>query len=120
MNLEKFYEIQPYELNKKEKNDIFFDEIKSLTFHHYEKCLGYKKIIDKLNLNINDIDKLEDIPYIPVRLFKEFDLKSVSDEEVFKVMTSSGTSGQAVSKITLRDLSAQAFLTVSISVLMKA
>lgn len=101
MKLEKFYEIEPYELDKKEKDKLFFGEIKSLTEHHYNNCEGYKKIIDKLNIDIKNIEKTEDIPYIPVRLFKEFDLKSVSDEDVFKTMTSSGTSGQAVSKIYL-------------------
>jgi hypothetical protein len=44
---------------------------------------------------------LEAIPYIPVRLFKEFELCSVPRTEVIKTMTSSGTTGQAVSKIFL-------------------
>lgn len=101
MNLEKFHEIQPYELDKNEKNTLFFEEMKSLVKHHYNNCDGYKKIIDKLNICVDNLDKTENIPYIPVRLFKEFDLKSVPQEEVFKIMTSSGTSGQAVSKITL-------------------
>lgn len=101
MTLEKFYELEPYELNKKEKNELFFEEIKSLTKHHYNSCSGYKKILDRLNVNSESIEKVEDIPFIPVRLFKEFDLKSVSDEDIFKTMTSSGTSGQAVSKIFL-------------------
>ena len=38
---------------------------------------------------------------LPVRLFKELELKSVEQEDVVKMMTSSGTTGQAVSKIFL-------------------
>jgi hypothetical protein len=38
---------------------------------------------------------------IPVRLFKEYDLLSVPKEEIVKTMTSSGTTGQSVSKIFL-------------------
>jgi phenylacetate-coenzyme A ligase PaaK-like adenylate-forming protein len=45
--------------------------------------------------------KLEDLPFLPVRLFKHLDLLSVSREQVFKTLTSSGTSGQAVSRIFL-------------------
>ena len=101
MNLEKFHEVEPYELNKNEKKNLFFDEIKSLTEYHYKNCNEYKKIIDKLNINTDNLKNTEEIPYIPVRLFKEFNLKSVPDEEIFKTMTSSGTSGQAVSKIFL-------------------
>ena len=42
-----------------------------------------------------------DLPFLPVRLFKELELKSVSQEDIVKTMTSSGTTGQAVSKIYL-------------------
>jgi hypothetical protein len=49
-----------------------------------------------------------DIPFLPVGLFKEFDLKSVPQEEVFKITTSSGTTGQAVSRIYLDRATARA------------
>ena len=39
------------------------------------------------------------MPFIPVSLFKMFNLLSIPKEQIFKTMTSSGTSGQAVSKI---------------------
>jgi phenylacetate-coenzyme A ligase PaaK-like adenylate-forming protein len=42
-----------------------------------------------------------EIPLLPVRLFKMFNLYSVPKSEIVKTMTSSGTSGQAVSKIYL-------------------
>ena len=38
----------------------------------------------------------KELPFLPVRLFKELDLRSVPKEEVVKTMTSSGTTGQAV------------------------
>ena len=41
------------------------------------------------------------MPFIPVSLFKMFNLLSIPKEQIFKTMTSSGTSGQAVSKIFL-------------------
>jgi len=45
--------------------------------------------------------KLEELPFLPVRLFKHERLVSVKDEEIIKTMTSSGTSGQNVSQIFL-------------------
>lgn len=42
---------------------------------------------------------IADIPFYPVRMFKEYELSSIPKDEVFKVMTSSGTTGQRVSKI---------------------
>ena len=43
----------------------------------------------------------KDIPFLPVRLFKELNLRSISDKDIVKTMTSSGTTGQQVSKIYL-------------------
>lgn len=42
-----------------------------------------------------------DMPYVPVSAFKEMELCSVPKEKVVKVVTSSGTGGQRVSKICL-------------------
>jgi hypothetical protein len=46
-------------------------------------------------------ESLTELPYLPVSLFKTHELSSVPSSQVFKVMTSSGTTGQAVSKVFL-------------------
>ena len=101
MDLNKFNKIEPYSLAKSDKEKLLFEALMYLTKYHYDKCGYYKNIIDKLHIDKNTIKTTRDIPFIPVRLFKEFELKSVSNEEVFKMLTSSGTSGQSVSKIYL-------------------
>lgn len=101
MNYNDVLEISPFSLNKEEKSKLFTEYLKELSLKHYQKCENYRKIVDKLNCNLSEIKNYTEIPFLPVRLFKEFDLKSISPEEVFKTMTSSGTSGQAVSKIYL-------------------
>jgi phenylacetate-coenzyme A ligase PaaK-like adenylate-forming protein len=50
---------------------------------------------------IQRMERLEDFPFLPVRIFKELELKSVPENEIFKVMKSSGTTGQLQSKIFL-------------------
>lgn len=101
MNYNDVLEISPFSLNKGEKSKLFTEYLKELSLKHYQKCENYRKIVDKLNCNLSEIKNYTEIPFLPVRLFKEFDLKSIPTEEVFKTMTSSGTSGQAVSKIYL-------------------
>lgn len=101
MNYNDVLEISPFSLNKEEKSKLFTEYLKQLSLKHYQKCENYRKIVDKLNCNLSEIKNYTEIPFLPVRLFKEFDLKSIPTEEVFKTMTSSGTSGQAVSKIYL-------------------
>lgn len=101
MNYNDVLEVSPFSLNKEEKSKLFTEYLKELSLKHYQKCENYRKIVDKLNCNLSEIKNYTEIPFLPVRLFKEFDLKSIPTEEVFKTMTSSGTSGQAVSKIYL-------------------
>ena len=52
-------------------------------------------------LDISNLPDFEHLPFIPVRLFKEFELRSVPKEEIVKTMTSSGTTGQRRSMIFL-------------------
>lgn len=91
----------PYALPSAEKRKRMEFGINELTQHHYANCPEYGRVLNGLGFDCSTAHSLEDVPMIPVRLFKEFDLLSVSNEEIAKTMTSSGTSGQAVSKIYL-------------------
>ena len=106
IDLEYLFNISPFTLDKKAKSDLYLEFMKDLSIYHYHHCKEYKKIIDTFNINLEKINDIRDIPYLPVRLFKEFELKNVKKENVFKTMTSSGTSGQAVSKIFLDKITA--------------
>ena len=96
-----FFDIAPYSLTKSEKNEHFFYGMKMLTKHHYLNCREYPKILDVLGFDLSTIHSIVNIPFLPVRLFKEYDLLSVDRTQVVKTMTSSGTTGQNVSKIFL-------------------
>jgi len=101
MDLEDLLQIEPYSLNKEEKKDVLSSELIQLTKFHYQKSEKYKKMMDAIDLDINKIFTYSDLPFLPVRMFKELELLSVPSEEIVKTMTSSGTSGQQVSKIFL-------------------
>ena len=96
-----FLDIEPYSLNKAEKRELLTKELSELTQMHYKRSELYRRMLDALNFDVNDISDYYDIPFLPVRLFKEMDLLSVPKEEIVKTMTSSGTTGQSVSKIYL-------------------
>lgn len=97
--IEDFYNIEPYSLNKEEKSDLITKELIELTRHHREACREYDRFLKAVNYDEAEVKGPEDIPFYPVRLFKDVDLLSIPREEVFKTMTSSGTTGQRVSKI---------------------
>ena len=99
-------------LGKKEKSNFFLAYVNKLTFHHFKNCKIYKKIIKNLKFNLSKKNKLEDYPMIPVRLFKKYDLYSVSKNKIIKTLVSSGTSGQKLSKIYLDRVNAESQLRV--------
>lgn len=93
--------ISPFSLEKTAKEKLLTEKLVQLTEYHKQNCQEYNKILDKLSYDSSKVKSYYDIPFLPVRLFKEYKLYSIPDEEIFKTMTSSGTTGQAVSKIVL-------------------
>jgi len=82
------------------KRPRLLDELRRLTDLHYGACEQYGTLLDKM-LGRNTANELEELPFLPVRLFKHERLLSVPAADVVKTMTSSGTSGQSVSQIFL-------------------
>lgn len=83
------------------KNQIsFLDKIYELNNFHYKNSKKFKKILDAL-FQKNKKKTLENLPFIPAKLFKEIELKSIIDKNIFKILLSSGTSGTKKSKIFL-------------------
>jgi phenylacetate-coenzyme A ligase PaaK-like adenylate-forming protein len=95
-----FNKFEPFSLNQKEKYFFFFNEIKKLTNHHYANSEEFKKILNFTNKK-NNYKNLEDVPFLPIHLFKEYELMSVPKNKIFKTLNSSGTSGKKKSKIFL-------------------
>lgn len=63
----------------------------------------YRSYCDLLGIQADQVSKMADIPYLPIVMFREHDIKSGNwtDEKVFR---SSGTTGNSQSKHLVRDL----------------
>lgn len=91
MNFGELLEIPPFSLNKEQKNELLTRRLKELTHLHQSNCPEYRKILDSLNFDIDSVTSYAELPFLPVRMFKELSLKSIPQEEIVKTMTSSGT-----------------------------
>jgi phenylacetate-coenzyme A ligase PaaK-like adenylate-forming protein len=99
-NIEFFFNLEsPYYLAKEQKRTALDSCLKDLDKYHYNKCPPYKRIVDALDGQSSGI-------YLPVRLFKEFELMSISSEQILKTLMSSGTTSQKVSKIYIDKITA--------------
>jgi len=101
LTIDEIINIPPFSLNKKEKEKMLTTRLLELTTLHAKNCSEYAGMLRSIGLNAKKCNSYYDIPFLPVSLFKDSELKSIKEDEIFKVMTSSGTSGQAVSRIIL-------------------
>lgn len=99
--IEDFHKLQPYSLEKTAKEQLLLGELKKLTELHRARCVEYANYLDAIGYTYDRAQMLAEIPFVPIRIFKELKMKSIPDETVFKIMMSSGTSGQKQSKIYL-------------------
>lgn len=93
--------LPPYGMAKAEKQAFLTEELKTLSLHHAQRCPEYARMLNAVGCDPAGIQSFEELPPLPVRLFKEFSLKSVPEEDLHRTMTSSGTTGQQVSRIFL-------------------
>ena len=99
-------------INKLLKNDFFRDNTKNkfflfeknlnlLTKYHYRNSKKYKKVLTFLNYNPKKFYKIDMLPFISTRLFKNYDLLSKKKQNIIKILNSSGTTSNQKSKIFL-------------------
>ena len=88
-----------YSLDEASKSKFFKKYLNFLTTFHYKKSNLYKSYLNGINYNVKKNNNLSDIPFLPVRLFKEFDFLSIKKKEIYKTLLSSGTTSKNLSKI---------------------
>ncbi len=95
--------LPPFSLQQDQKADMLRASLQDLTGHHYESCELYRNIVDNVfgGTRALQFERIEDSPFLPVSFFKNHELFSVPREQIIRVLTSSGTSGQVPSRIYL-------------------
>ena len=101
MDINEILNIDPYSLDKEQKRTMLDARLQELTRLHYARCEPYRRMMNAVGLDLANLPEYDALPFLPVRLFKELELRSCAKEEVIKTMTSSGTTGQQVSRIYL-------------------
>jgi hypothetical protein len=97
MTFDDLLRLPPYSLDVAEKEAALLPELNALTRHHYENSEPYRRIADATWGGPLQAERLADIPYLPVSIFKELDLASIRGPAM--TLQSSGTTGQRPSRI---------------------
>lgn len=101
MTYDDLLDMNPYGVCAEEKRKIYAELLSELTDRHREHCEGYDRACGLLGDGKGTLRFPEEIPMVPVGLFKREDLRSIPEDEVFKTLTSSGTTGQRPSRVYL-------------------
>jgi hypothetical protein len=83
----------PFSLGGEEKDRVLGELLDGLTAHHRTHSAAYARVLAALWPDVPDGGTPADVPWLPVGLFKTHDLRSVPEERVVSVLSSSGTSG---------------------------
>jgi hypothetical protein len=99
MSLENLLKEEAYSLPQNAKGTFLLEHLNALTEHHYENCDFYRSVIDGIWGGQTKARLISEVPYLPVGLFKKQKLASISQDYISMTLTSSGTTGAAVSQI---------------------
>lgn len=100
--LEKFNELRTTDFEQE-----LFNHSITLNNFHIMKCSKYKKFVES-HFQIDKIPQsFEDLPFIPVEIFKNNKLYSCKEEDIYKTLLSSGTTSQKKSMICLDKINAR-------------
>lgn len=86
-----------YELTQTEKEALLLPLLLRLHTLHVERSDHYRRLFH----HFSTATSLTEFPFLAVRLFKQFALKSVADDDVFRVLQSSGTTAQVPARVFL-------------------
>ncbi|MFM2481463.1 acyl-protein synthetase [Celerinatantimonas sp. YJH-8] len=89
---EMLLEAPVYGLSQSQKMPLLLARLRELSLHHREHCGSYRQISDAAQACEQAQHYAELLP-LAVRLFKQRPLSSITQEQLFKTLSSSGTSG---------------------------
>jgi hypothetical protein len=107
MTLDDLIRLPQYSVPQAEKEASLLTELTRLSQWHRERSPEYARLTRILFPGQSQPANLTGLPYLPVGLFKEHLLASVPESEIFKILQSSGTTGQTPSRIVLDRETAQ-------------
>lgn len=106
MNLDPLLAASDTPLTPQDKAARMVTGLNQLVAHHVAHCPPYARLVsaffpDRVSGRHAAATSLEEVPWLPVGLFKSHRLVSVPEDQVFKTMTSSGTTDGRPSRIVL-------------------
>lgn len=85
--------LDPFVLPQAEKEKIFTSDIMQAVNWHYQNSFEFKSFCQNQGFSPSKNYNVDEIPFIPVSLFKKIDFLSVPKDSIIKTLYSSSTTG---------------------------
>lgn len=105
MTIDQLLDYEPFSLPNSQKEKLFLGLIAESVRWHWQNSREFRNICKMYNFNPFSKFSTEELPFLPVSLFKKFELLSVPKKQIVKTLFSSSTSGHP-SKIYLDRITA--------------
>ena len=100
ISLDTLLKLKQYSLKDEEKNEILLKIVKEqLVYAKNNKYI--KNFFEREDIDINNINSIENVPPLPVQMFKYFNLATCPKDQIVKILKSSGTTSDVSSKVPL-------------------
>jgi len=90
--IDELLKIPPFSLDGTEKQNVFFPALLETMQFHLKSSLSYRKWCESNNFKTEASANIVELPFVPVEVFKEFDLITVKENEIVDIRHSSSTS----------------------------
>ena len=91
--IDRLLEMDAFGIDPAKKRQEVMEAMRESLVFHYDHCEGFRKVCDKRGFDPKGNYRLEDVPFLPVDIFKTVDLVSVGEKGLAQVNSSSTTSG---------------------------
>ncbi len=101
MTFDQYIAAEQFSFDHAAKSKHFLGLLNTLHQHHLEHSDEYQKISQSFFNETDTLNAIADAPFVPVSIFKNRLMQSIPEEEVYKILTSSGTTSSVPSSIVL-------------------
>jgi hypothetical protein len=92
-------EQQQFQLDPTEKERRLCTILSAQVTRHASSIPAFARLVDRLGFGVGPHARYEDVPWVHVSAFKKFELRSVTEDKVVRVVTSSATTSGTPSRI---------------------
>lgn len=100
---DKLMALNPFSTPPEQKAAFFLPAVIAAMTSHYERCGMYRRWCDRRGWDPykTEVTSVEELPYLPVNIFKRLELHALENREALKILRSSAVSSQVPSTVAL-------------------